>query len=138
MDQNNESPSADNPPSPEPLKPEETESGALIYGIPSPTDETPPPTPAPPPVEPQPFELPGSQVYEVPTQTGELPPLPPPQPPLPAPQKPRQNRIWLIILIIVLVLCCCCLIALGIAYNYGDQFACSYDPSLWFCPAAVP
>lgn len=37
------------------------------------------------------------------------------------PQKPKGNNTLLIVIIVVLVLCCLCAIAVGLAWQFGDQ-----------------
>ncbi len=34
---------------------------------------------------------------------------------------PKKNNTWTIIIVALVLLCCCCtLVALGLAWNYGD------------------
>jgi flagellar basal body-associated protein FliL len=42
-------------------------------------------------------------------------------PPSPTPEPPRKSNTWIIILIVVLLLCCLCVVALGAAWQFGDQ-----------------
>ncbi len=56
----------------------------------------------------------------------EMPPVPPPPPappePMLTPEQPKRNtNTWLIVGMGVVVLCCCCRVALGLAWQYGDQ-----------------
>lgn len=39
----------------------------------------------------------------------------------PAPEEPKKSNTTLIIAIVAVVLLCCCCIALGLAWQYGDQ-----------------
>ena len=39
----------------------------------------------------------------------------------PAPQKPKGGNTVVIVIIVLLVLCCLCAIAIGVAWQFGDQ-----------------
>ena len=39
----------------------------------------------------------------------------------PAPEEPKKSNTTLIIAIVAVVLLCCCCIAIGLAWQFGDQ-----------------
>jgi hypothetical protein len=45
----------------------------------------------------------------------------PPITPAPAPVEPKKTNTTLIIAVVAAVVLCCCCIALGLAWQYGDQ-----------------
>lgn len=33
----------------------------------------------------------------------------------------KRNTTWVIVLVVILILLCCCCVALGLAWQFGDQ-----------------